>query len=84
LTLLSRILHIFAREALDGGTDGLKFYPEISSSAFRLLKPGGVVVLEIGHGQMSPVKDIMKQAGFKEIEGREDYNGFERLVKGVR
>jgi len=72
------------REALDGGADGFRFYPEICYSAFKLLKPGGVVVLEIGHGQMATVKDILKQAGFEEIEGREDYNGFERLVMGVK
>lgn len=72
------------RIAIDGGSDGLMVYPRIIEGAFRLLKDGGYIVLEIGHGQMRDVLNIMQRTGFRELEGRKDYNGLERLVMGVR
>ena len=73
-----------SRTALDGGTDGLDFYPVIAERGFRLLGPGGVVAVEIGHGQGSAVTDILKSAGFAAVEMRKDYNGLERMVAGRR
>ena len=70
--------------ALDGGRDGLDFYPIIAAEARRLLKPGGAVAVEIGHGQGEAVQEILKAAGFTGVEMRKDYNGLERMVAGRR
>ena len=43
------------RRALDGGADGLDAYRRILSALPDLLAPGGVAVLEIGHGQADEV-----------------------------
>jgi release factor glutamine methyltransferase len=71
-----------SRAALDGGADGLSFYPAIAENAWRLLRPGGAVALEIGDGQGDAVSAILAGAGFKDIEMRKDYNGLERMVGG--
>jgi len=73
-----------SRAALDGGEDGLDFYPVIAAEALRLLKPGGAIAVEIGHGQGEAVQKILKAAGFTGVEMRKDYNGLERMVAGKR
>lgn len=73
-----------SRAALDGGEDGLDFYPVIAGEARRLLRPGGAVAVEIGHGQGEAVREILKVAGFTGVEMRKDYNGLERMVAGRR
>jgi len=73
-----------SRAALDGGREGLDFYPPIAAGAFRLLRPGGAVALEIGDGQGEAVSRILEGAGFGNTEIRRDYNGLERMVSGRR
>jgi release factor glutamine methyltransferase len=73
-----------SRAALDGGEDGLCFYPGIAEKGFRLLRPGGAIVVEIGHGQGNNVQEILKAAGFAGVEMKKDYNGLERIVAGRR
>lgn len=70
------------RNALDGGTDGLSFYPMLADSGRRILSPGGMIVLEIGDGQGGSVARILASAGYERIEVRKDYNGLERLAAG--
>lgn len=73
-----------SRTALDGGKNGLRFYPMIAEKGFRLLRPGGALVVEIGHGQGNDVLEILKEAGFTGVEMKKDYNGLERMVAGRR
>jgi release factor glutamine methyltransferase len=73
-----------SRAALDGGEDGLGFYPAIAENGFRMLRPGGAIAVEIGDGQGEAVSDILEAAGFSDVEMRRDYNGLERMVAGRR
>ncbi len=68
------------RAALDGGTDGLSFYPMLATSGRRVLRPGGAIALEIGDGQGTSVARILESAGYERIDVRRDYNGLERLA----
>ena len=68
------------RTALDGGADGLSFYPMLAASGRRVLRPGGVIALEIGDGQGARVARILGSAGYERIDVRKDYNGRDRLV----
>src|SRR6185312_9588709 len=54
--------------ALDGGASGLEAYEVLAPEIFRLLKPGGLVFLEIGFDQSQAVEDLMKSAGFLDVE----------------
>src|SRR6266545_310242 len=48
--------------ALDGGTDGLDAYRAIAADARRLLKPDGVIVVELGQGQLGAVAALFAAA----------------------
>ena len=68
--------------ALDGGEDGLDFYREIISKLGKRLNSGGYVFFEVGKGQASEVKKLLKESGFEEIKTTKDYNKIERIVRG--
>ncbi|MFM8700849.1 MAG: peptide chain release factor N(5)-glutamine methyltransferase [Hyphomicrobiales bacterium] len=56
------------RFALSGGTDGLDAYRAIAAQLPDLLKPGGIVGLEIGSDQSETVSNLYQHAGY-EIDG---------------
>ena len=60
------------RLALDGGADGLACYRRMAPELERLLRPGGFVAIEIGHGQAVPVTTILRQAGLRVFRRRRD------------
>jgi len=70
--------------ALDGGSDGLKFYRRIGEIMKDILIPGGEFFLEIGYDQGETVSDIMRNNGFEDIKIIKDYAGLDRVVKGRR
>jgi release factor glutamine methyltransferase len=49
--------------ALDGGPDGLSAYRAIAGDARRILAPHGVLVLELGAGQLDAVMSLTAAAG---------------------
>ncbi len=65
--------------ALFGGTDGLEIIRRFIPEAFRRLKPGGWMVLEIGHDQASQVEEILRSSGFADIEVKTDLSGVARF-----
>ena len=66
--------------ALDGGADGVGFFPELAAEARRLLGPEGVLAFEIGHGQGDAALEICARAGLERASMRRDFNRFERIV----
>lgn len=48
--------------ALDGGADGLDAYRAIIPQAAALLGPDGVLIVETGYDQSTPVSDLMRAA----------------------
>lgn len=69
--------------ALDGGNDGLRFYRG-AVNYFRLLKPGGLAVFEIGADQAGDVSEIVHSGGLHDILVKKDYGGNRRVVSGIR
>ncbi len=57
--------------ALDGGTDGLDYYRIIASGIQDHLKDNGVLLLEIGAGQLNDVKALF--SGY-DVTSKQDYN----------
>jgi release factor glutamine methyltransferase len=68
------------RRALDGGPDGLAGYRAIASQARRLLAPDGVLVLELGFGQLPAVRAIFAAAGLAPAGERHDLLGVVRAL----
>lgn len=68
--------------ALDGGEDGLDFYRRIIGGAQDYLERGGQILMEIGSGQAKAVSELLREAGFKEIDVCRDFAGLDRVVSG--
>jgi release factor glutamine methyltransferase len=67
--------------ALDGGMDGLDAYRAIAATARNLLSPDGMLVLELGAGQLGAVDGLVAAAGLAPIGGpRHDLLGIPRAL----
>lgn len=67
------------RAALDGGEDGLSFYPVIADLAAKILRAGGFALVEIGETQGESVSDIFAAVGDAEVG--HDLAGRDRYVR---
>lgn len=65
--------------ALDGGADGLDFYRRIASDAPKFLRPGGVLLLEVGFDQAEAVMALL--ADFADVQAHEDYQHIPRMIE---
>ena len=69
--------------ALDGGADGLAVYRRIVPDAARVLKEGGVLMMELGYGEAESVAALLESSGYTEIEIRKDLSGISRMISAV-
>ena len=65
--------------ALFSGEEGLDLIRRFIPEAFHHLKPGGWLVLEIGHDQASQVAEILQTSAFTAIEVKTDLSGVARF-----
>src|SRR5690606_27269738 len=67
------------------GADGLEVPRGIIAAAARLLRPGGVFVMEHGAPQAADVRAVVAATGaFRDIETHRDLVGWDRFVRAVR
>ena len=69
--------------ALDGGSDGLKFYKAIIKYWKSLLRSGGALLFEVGEGQADAVKEMLLSGGFRSVSSKYDTLKVERVVIGI-
>lgn len=81
-TLMEEVREYDPYIALDGGEDGLDFYRRIIGGAQDYLKRGGQILMEIGSGQAKAVSELLREAGFKEIDVCRDFASLDRVVSG--
>jgi release factor glutamine methyltransferase len=77
-TMTREVLHDPAL-ALFSGADGLDLIRRFIPAAFQHLKPGGWLVLEIGHDQASQVAGFLQASSFTAIEVKADLSGIARF-----
>ncbi len=70
--------------ALFSGADGLDLIRRFIPEAFQRLRPGGWLVLEIGHDQASQVAGFFQASSFTPIEVKTDLSGVDRFPFGRR
>jgi release factor glutamine methyltransferase len=70
--------------ALYAGADGLADIRTIAADAPRWLRPGGSLVLEIGHRQGPTVTELLTAAGLAQVEIRRDLAGLDRIALATR
>lgn len=72
------------RLALDGGADGLDFYRRIAAEAPPWLKPGGKLMLELGHDQAAGVREICERQMWIVEAVEPDYSRIPRILSARR
>ena len=70
------------RLALDGGEDGLRDYRVLAPEVLRVLKPGGLLLVEIGHDQGQAVSSLFHTAGAEAVGVLKDLANRDRVVTG--
>lgn len=68
------------RVSLDGGRDGLDGIRGAAGASARLLKPGGLALIEIGAGQARAAACIASRAGLEFLEMDTDLAGHPRVM----
>jgi release factor glutamine methyltransferase len=67
--------------ALDGAKDGLYCLRHIIQCAYLYLKPAGALLLEMGHDQQAPIKQIIDASRqYEDAQFYKDYSGYDRIV----
>jgi release factor glutamine methyltransferase len=79
-TLQSEVRDFDPRRALDGGPDGLDGYRAIAADAQRLLSGEGVLVLELGQGQLDAVTGLFAAAELAPEAVKNDLSGVARAL----
>ena len=70
------------RIALTDNEDGLAFYHRIAKKIKTLIKPKGIILLEVGlGGHPQKVFSLFKEAGFDQLELIKDFNNNDRILK---
>jgi release factor glutamine methyltransferase len=68
------------RLALDGGPDGLDAIKAVAAASSKLLKSGGLLVIEMGMGQGPAVTELLGAAGYQNVSLKKDAQGVERFA----
>ena len=69
--------------ALDGGVDGLAAYRALCARSPAYLRPGGALIVEVGHDQAEAVAGLMETTGLNVVKPfRRDLAGIPRVVEG--
>jgi release factor glutamine methyltransferase len=70
--------------ALFGGEVGTEIYAPLVAQAAKLLKPGGILVLELGHGSADQVSRLLNAPEWASVALTNDLAGISRVVSARR
>jgi release factor glutamine methyltransferase len=83
-SLEPEVRHHDPRLALDGGVDGLDHYRTLAPEILRVLRPGGLFAVEIGHDQAEAVTRLFEGAGAEGVRVVKDLGVRDRVVAGTK
>lgn len=70
--------------ALYGGEEGYELYAELIAQAAQQLKPGGILVLELGHNSLPTVQPLLDLPGWTNVGMTKDLAGIDRVIAAER
>jgi release factor glutamine methyltransferase len=70
--------------ALYGGEEGYELYAELIAQAARHLKPGGLLVLELGHNSLPAVQPLLDLPNWANVGVTNDLAGIPRVIVAER
>jgi len=72
------------RAALFGGEEGYELYGDLIPQAARHLKPGGLLVLELGYNSLPAVEPLLERADWLNVNVTKDLAGISRVISAER
>ncbi|MGB7434835.1 MAG: peptide chain release factor N(5)-glutamine methyltransferase [Candidatus Acidiferrum sp.] len=72
------------RVALFGGEEGYELYGELIPQAARHLKPGGLLVLELGYNSLPAVEPLLDRSDWHNVSVTKDLAGIPRVISAER
>ena len=72
------------RAALFGGEEGYELYGELIPQAARHLKPGGLLVLELGYNSLPAVEPLLDRSEWIGVSITKDLAGIPRVISAER
>jgi release factor glutamine methyltransferase len=70
--------------ALYGGEEGYELYADLVTQSAAHLKPGGILVLELGHDSLAAVQPLFDSADWTAVAVTNDLAGFPRVLSAER
>ena len=70
--------------ALFGGTEGYELYANLITQSAAHLKPGGLLVLELGHNSLPAVQPLLDASAWTNIAVTNDLAGIPRILAAER
>jgi release factor glutamine methyltransferase len=70
--------------ALYGGEEGHEFYVPLIAQAARILKPGGLLALELGHNTLAAVQRLLDAPHWTSVGVTNDLAGMVRVIAAER
>ena len=83
-TLMREVRDHEPEVALYGGEEGYEFYADLITQAAAHLKPGGILVLELGHNSMPAVQPLLDASAWTNIGVTNDLAGIPRVLAAER
>ncbi len=70
--------------ALYGGEEGYELYADLIAQAAHHLKPGGLLVLELGHNSLPAVQPLLDPPHWTNVGVTSDLAGIPRVIAAER
>jgi release factor glutamine methyltransferase len=70
--------------ALYGGEEGYELYADLIAQSACVLKPGGILVLELGHNSLPAVEPLLDAADWINVGATNDLAGIPRVLAAER
>ena len=83
-TLMREVRDHEPEVALYGGEEGYEIYAELIAQAVAKLKPGGVLVLELGHNSLPAVQPLLDAPTWSNVGVTNDLGGIPRVIAAER
>jgi release factor glutamine methyltransferase len=83
-TLMPEVRDYEPEIALYGGEEGYELYAGLIAQSATHLKPGGILVLELGHNSLPAVQPLLEASGWTNIGVTKDLAGIPRIIAAER
>ncbi len=83
-TLMREVRDHEPEVALYGGKEGYEFYADLITQAAARLKPGGILVLELGHNSLPTVQPLLDATAWANVGVTNDLAGIPRVIATER